>query len=284
MKPMPNTDYAEYYKRKMQEQFKSQTPPIQPKLQLKQLRPGIQPTHNYNPTHNSREKRINRAILGILIALFIISFIILIIFLPKSNTSTIIISIVGIVILFLVLTLLHRQYEKAIVKAHPAFLIFIIYSLLAINMFLGTKYYSIEWAFLGFIVASVIIYDSKADSRFLILPSLLLLAYIPFLLIGKFNTMAENIAIYVYYFLVCGVVLQVIEHVKQITNTISFDTFSKNALKELDWIKAVIITGVFSISIIIANRFYDWQFLKWTSVYLFAVCLVIYLVSNLKDN
>lgn len=283
MPSMPGSEYSDYYKRRMQDQFKHEVPNIQPKLQLKPLVPG---KAYYPPAvhHHSREKRLNRAILGILILLFLISFTGLILFLPKTNLSLIIISGFGIVILFLILTLLHRQYEKSIVKAHPALLLFIVYLLLIVNMFLGTRYYSIEWAFLGFIIATVIVYDSKADSRFLILPSLLLLGYIPFLLIGKYNALAENIALYVYYFLVCGVVLQIIEHLRKIQPIISFDDFAKGMLREYNWINACILSGIFSIAIVIANRFYSLQLLKWTSIYLFLVCLVIYSISNLKQE
>ncbi len=267
----------------MQEQFvppashpihTSQTPQ---KLKVQSLKP-------HQSQHISpKENKINKAILLVLVLLFIVSFIGLVIFLPKSNISLIVIIGFGIILLFIILTLLHKLYERSVVKTHPALLIFIVYALLTINIILGMKVYSPEWAFLGFIIATVIIYDSRMDSRFLILPALLLLAYIPFLLIGKFNTLAENIAIYVYYFLVCGIVLQVIEHIKHITNTVSFDEFAKGALKELDWIKAVVITGIISISIIIANRFYEWQLLKWTSVYLFAVCLIVYLLSTIEE-
>jgi len=277
MPQMSNKDYSEYYKKKMQEQFSHKVPAIQQKLSLKPL-----PSNNYYK--KSREKSVNKLILFILTLLFLMSFITLIIFLPKSNLSLIIIAAFGIILLFLTLTLLHKLYEKSIVKAHPALLIFIVYSLLTINMFMGTKIYTIEWAFLGFIIATVIVHDSKIDSRFLILPALLLLGYIPFLLIGKYDTLAETIAIYVYYFLVCGVVLQIIEHMRKTIINVNFDSFSKRTLKEFDWIKSSIITGVISISIIIANRFYDLPLLKWTSVYLFLVCLIIYLLSTLKEE
>jgi hypothetical protein len=279
-------NYSEYYRRKMQKQFSKPACPEAPKSNSIQApqKLKIQPLKPHQSIHIAREKRVNKAILLVLILLFIISFIGLVAFLPKSNISLIVIIGFGIILLFIILTLLHKLYEKSVMKTHPALLISIVYALLAINIILGIKLYSVEWAFLGFIVATVIIYDSKMDSRFLILPALLLLAYIPFLLIGKFNTLAENIAIYVYYFLVCGVVLQVIEHIKNITNTVSFDTFAKGALKELDWIKAVVVTGIISISIIIANRFYEWQLLKWTSVYLFTICLIVYLLSTIEEG
>ena len=277
---MPNDiPYAEYYKRKMQEQFEHQTPPISPKVNYKQLR-----SEHSQFNRKSRENTINKVILALLVLLFLISFISLLIFLPKSNLSLVLIAAFGIILLFLTLTLLHKLYERSLVKTHPIILIFIVYGLIIINMVLGLRVYSIEWAFLGFIIATVIVYDSRIDSRFLILPALILLGYIPFLLIGKFNILAENIAIYVYYFLVCGVVLQVMEHLKKITNTLDFDVFAKGILKEFDWIKTCILTGIFSIGVVISNRFYDLPLLKWTSVYLFLVCLIIYSLTMFKEN
>ncbi|MBS3078519.1 hypothetical protein J4218_00180 [Candidatus Pacearchaeota archaeon] len=271
--------YSEYYKRKMQEEFKHQVPHIQPKFNPRPLQP-----HQTHYSKKPGESAINKIILAVLILLFLISFISLIIFLPKSNLSLIIIAVFGIILLFLILTLLHKLYEHTLVKTNPILIILIVYILLTVNMFLGAKIYSIEWAFLGFIIATVIVYDSKIDSRFLILPALLLLGYIPFLLIGKFNAIAENIAIYVYYFLVCGVVLQVIEHVKKITNRLNFDSFSKGMLREFDWIKTCILTGIFSIGVIIANRFYELPLLKWTSVYIFLISLIIYSLTMFKEE
>lgn len=271
--------YSEYYKKKMDNQFKTihKSPEIRPII--KPLPTPIHNIHNHN-----REQTINKLILLVLVALFLLSFITLMLFLPRSNVSFIIISVFGILALFITLTLLHKLYEKSLITAHPALLVFIVYLLLIINMFLGLNYYSIEWAFLGFIVATVIIYDSSIDSRFLILPALLLLGYIPFLLIGKYNAIAENIAIYVYYFLVCGVVLQVVEHMRKIEPKVSFDHFMKGMVKEFDWVKACIIIGIISIGAIIANRFYEIQLLKWTTVYLFLVFLIIYLISNIGEK
>jgi hypothetical protein len=71
---------------------------------------------------------------------------------------------------------------------------------------------SIEWAFVFFILTTFLFGITKTDSRFLILPAILGLAYLPFLLIAKKEAFAENIAIFVYYWLVVGVILQIIEY------------------------------------------------------------------------
>lgn len=71
--------------------------------------------------------------------------------------------------------------------------------------------YTIEWAALPFLAAAAIFFFSRVDSRFLILPAILLLSYCPFLLVYGLEALAEDIAIFVYYFLVFGVLLQFLE-------------------------------------------------------------------------
>ena len=161
---------------------------------------------------------------------------------------------------------------------------FLGYLILIINIFLATKVYSVEWAFLGFIIATVLFYDFKIDSRFLILPALLLLGYIPFLLIGAQKEIAESIAVFVYYFLVVGVVLQIIEHVKKIENSIDFDGIIKEILKKANWIILIMIFGLISVGIIIGNRFINLEFWKWTSVYVFAVVMFFYIIARFQEQ
>ena len=127
----------------------------------------------------------------------------------KSIFSLFVVSISILVLLFFVLLFAHKGYEKTIHHIHPSLALAFAYALVILNMFLGSKIYSLEWAFLGFLVIAVIFYDFKIDSRFLILPGIILLGYLPFLLVGYFNELAEVIAVYVYYFLVIGVVLQI---------------------------------------------------------------------------
>lgn len=189
------------------------------------------------------------------------------------------------IIVFIALTFIHKIYDKKRHKINPYSVLIFGYFLLVVNVLLKTKFYSIEWAFLGFIIVAVLYYDFKIDSRFLILPAILLLGYVPFLLIGKLNALAETIAIYVYYFLVAGVVLQLVEHVKKIENSIDFEAVMAKLLKKPRKINfLLVIVGIISIVIIIANRFYALELLKWTSVYAFAVILVLYALSSLKKQ
>jgi hypothetical protein len=150
------------------------------------------------------------------------------------------------------------------------------------NMFLGSSVYSVEWAFLGFIFITVLFYDFKIDSRFLILPALLLLGYLPFILMARYDPLAEQIAIYVYYFLVVGVFLQLAEHLQKTKNSLDFDRFIKEIV-DMNWFYPIITTGIITIIIIVLNRFMNLEFWKWTFVYLFVVSLVFELISYLKE-
>lgn len=188
------------------------------------------------------------------------------------------------IIAFIILAILHHFYNKSIYKINPRLILFLGYLILIINMFLATNAYSIEWAFLGFMIAAVLFYDFKIDSRFLILPALLLLGYIPFLLMGAQKEIAETTAIYVYYFLVAGVVLQIIEHVKKIENSIDFDKIIKKLIYRINWIIPITIFGLISVGIIIGNRFMNLELWKWTSVYVFAVVMVFYIISHFQEQ
>jgi len=185
-------------------------------------------------------------------------------------------------LLFFILFFAHKGYEKSIHKIHPSLALAFSYALVILNMFLGSRIYSLEWAFLGFIVIAVIFYDFKIDSRFLILPAILLLGYLPFLLVGYQNELAEVIAVYVYYFLVVGVILQIVEHVKKIENTVDFESFIKRFISREKVYPVLSVWGIFTIGVMIFNRFYALELLKWTSIYVFVVLLVFYLIAVLQ--
>jgi len=271
-----DTPYSEYYKRKMQEKFEdndSITKPIKFKPLIRE---------NYSLKQN--KKSIDFFILLILILLLITGIVSMVLFLPRNSLSLILISFFGIIILFLILTILHKFYERSIIKTHPALILLIVYILLIANMILGSKVYSVDWAFLGFIIAAVVIYDTKIDSRFMILPALLILGFIPFLLISKNNNIAETFAIFVYYFLVIGVFLEVVEYMKKTENSLVFENFTRGVIKEIDWMKACIFIGIISIFLIILGRFYDTGIWKWAGVYCFIICLICYWIKNTSEK
>lgn len=125
---------------------------------------------------------------------------------------------------------LYKVKDRKRHRINPYLILIMGYILLIINIILESRFYSIEWAFIGFVIVTVLYHDFKIDSRFFILPAILLLGYVPFLLIGKQDAIAETTAIYVYYFLVVGVVLQLIEYIEKIENSVDFERIMKRLI------------------------------------------------------
>ncbi len=232
------------------------------------------------PSRFANFEKILLFILGILI---ICSWISLLYFLNETKYFWIVLVLGIIVAVFFILFLFHSLYERYLRKINPFIIVSFIYLFLIVNMILGTKVYSIEWAFLGFVIGAVVFYDSFVDSRFLIFPALLLLGYVPFLIIGKQNALAETIAVYVYYFLVAGIGLQFAEYIKKAESRFDFDRFMRTFLRESNWVFLVVASGIISASIIVLNRFFEIEFLKWTSVYVFFVMFIFYIISAVRE-
>lgn len=208
-----------------------------------------------------------------------------VLFFVKKTSAVYFIIAIALVCLFFVLFFLHKHYEKAIHKSNPFAVLFIMYLVLAIDIILSIKgVYSVEWAFLGFLAAAVVFYDSRIDSRFLIFPALLLLGYIPFLLIGKQNLVAETAAVYVYYFLVAGVGLQVAQFIQKNENSADFAESFMIFIKKINWIYVLVVAGILNLAIIVLNRFYELEIYKWTLVFVFAVCFVFYIISSASEK
>ena len=214
----------------------------------------------------------------------IIGFLGLITKLPITRTYIWIIGFAMLVLVFLFLLALHKIYERSIDKVKKRNALLAAYLILTLNIIIGTRYYSVEWAALAFLLCSVVFYDLRIDSRFMILPALLLLGYVPFLLIGEFEKIAELAAIYVYYFLVAGVALQVIEHAKNTVPMLEFEKTLSYVLLKLKWSNFVIAFGIASIAVIVMNRFFNLELVKWSMVYAYLVILVFYLLSAYKKK
>jgi len=280
------TTYSEYYKRRMNERFKEEEPKSIVKTEKPAVKtPSVNISHKFPVPEKEREKRDNLGKI-VLICLFALILLNLIYFLPSNSTYYLfVIAGISVVLAILILSILHGLYESGIRRINPWLMIAFVYVILGVNMFLGNGYlYSVEWAFLGFVAGAVIFYDSKIDSRFLILPALLLLGYIPFLLIGKQNALAEIIAIYVYYFLVVGVGLQLVENFKDSKDLYDFEHSIKKIMIKTNWNDLMIFFGFIAICVIIANRFYEIEIWKWTSVYFFSVVLVCYIISMMFED
>lgn len=260
--------------------------PIKPKQEYKLEKSFREPIRHpiiYNETKPSKLAKPSFLII-LAILIIAIAFLYKNPELAKSTLFLIILAISALSFLFLFLLFTHRTYEHSIYKIAPSTALAFTYGLLIANMFLGSRIYSVEWAFLGFILSAVILYDFKIDSRFLILPAILLLAYIPFLLLGAQEPLAELIAIYVYYFLVAGVILQIIEYAKKTQLSLDFEQFMSILLKKDKIITLIIIFGIISVALIIANRFISIELAKWSSVYLFFLMLALYGISFLAEQ
>ena len=187
-------------------------------------------------------------------------------------------------IVFLGLMILNRAYSRISRRVDPMIILTFCYTILAATMLFGGRYFSIELAFLAFIFSAVVFYDFKVDSRFLILPGLLVLGYIPFLLIAKQNPLAENAAVYVYYFLVVGVVMQIFESFRKKENYLDFERVIVKILERMNWIIFIVAAGILSVCLIIVNRFTSIELWKWTSVYLFIAVMAFYVVSLVRNK
>jgi hypothetical protein len=73
-------------------------------------------------------------------------------------------------------------------------------------------------------MAGIIFFEYGIDSRYMVLPALLLLWLCPFLLIYKFSAAAEAAAIYAFYFLVIGVTLQLVDLRKKPKIKLAFES------------------------------------------------------------
>lgn len=223
-------------------------------------------------------KKIEAVLMGAALAVLIA----INIFVSSSENKVLALSsfFIIIAVVFTALLLVNKYYFKSLRRINPAYALCFCYMLLVLTMVFGRNYFSIEWAFAVFIASAVIFYDFKIDSRFLIFPALVLLGYIPFLLIGKFNAIAETTAIYVYYFLVAGVGLQFFEYRQEYENSIDFEKLIGRIAKNIIAVRAgVVIIGIITVTAIAMNRFYEIDFFKWTAVYCFFAILVFYGIS-----
>ena len=171
-----------------------------------------------------------------------------------------------------------KKINNGFVK--PILGIVLLYFLIGINMFFGTHSYSIELAFIGFILLAVVFYFLNIDPRFLILPALLLLSFVPFLLTIKKSVLAENIAIYVYYFLVVGVIMQFIEVIKKKEPKIDFSVIMKYIYGKVRWISFFILFGIIALiffGLKYLFKFGDFALLIILFGYLSGMCFLVFL-------
>ncbi|MCG2718774.1 MAG: hypothetical protein L6408_08080 [Nanoarchaeota archaeon] len=153
--------------------------------------------------------------------------------------------------------------------------------LIAIPFF--TNWMSVEWEFLFFITAAILFGFFKIDSRILILPAILTLAFIPFLLIIKNQALAETLAIYVYYLLVVGVILQIVEYKRKSKNKLDLEILLKK--EHIDILHLFGLAAIVGFGILyLFNKNFQKQFIIIFGVYALTILLygVFYLLKQDK--
>lgn len=239
------------------------------------------------PASQVRSKNKNSKWIAIVLMVFGLAIFNLLIFSVVKGSSSLfsagIIFLIILLIIFVFALFSHKAYEKLINKINPSIVLAVSFVVIIINMFFSPRFYSLEWAFLAFLAITVVFYDFKIDSRFLILFGLVLLGFVPFLLLGAQNVIAETVAVYVYYFLVVGVALQIVEYYRKTENSVGLSEMLKRINREKA-LYAVSIWGVITIIIIIYNRFSSVELVKWSSVYFFVLLAVVYAVLYFQEQ
>jgi hypothetical protein len=281
-------EWEENFRKWNIEKRKKLEKPLEPfSQQIIEIKPHLQKSlFESAPSTQVKEKYVLKIFLLSLLVLIIVLLEYFALKASSSTTSFVIFTVFLFVAssAFFIILLAHKVYEKSTKFINPRVVLAGSYALIVVNMLLSPRIYSPEWAFLGFLIITIIFYDFKIDSRFLILPALFLLGYIPFLLIGAQKEIAETVAIYVYYFLVVGVALQITEYYRQIKNSVDLDDFVKKPIAEQKMIYALSIFGIIVITAILINRFYSIELLKWSLVYIFFVLLIIYGIFVLQGQ
>lgn len=141
---------------------------------------------------------------------------------------------------------------------------------------------SLEFIFLAFIASGLIFYLFRIESRFFILSALLLIWLCPYLKIYDLDIIAENIAIYAYYSLIVGVVLQFAEHRLQYDLYVGLGMLQGFAQGN----RMVYLSFVCALPFIY-NIFFDLSvFIKAISLYSSSTLLIMYYLNRyfLRDS
>ncbi len=163
-------------------------------------------------------------------------------------------------------------------------ILFLAYLILLINMILGIKVYSVDFAFIFFIFAAIILFKYKINSDFLFVPPIFLLMYLPILLLIDKSALANDIVSYVFYFLVIGIALKFLEYIKNTKLSLGLDDILDKLDKEY-LKKCVIIFSLLTLTSFVIESFTTYlKFGKWNFLYFSILFLSLYFISFLKNN
>ncbi len=139
-------------------------------------------------------------------------------------------------------------------------------------------YFSVEWVLLILLISALIFFLFRIDSRFLILGGIVCLSYCPFLLIQQFDAYAETFAVYAYFFLISGVLLQIIELSFKRSKKIDFDKVLSEVIQSKSMLFPLFLFSLVTIFSFLYDEFSDTPYfrsLRFTFLYLTTLCLIL---------
>ncbi|MDP2925337.1 MAG: hypothetical protein Q8N99_03120 [Nanoarchaeota archaeon] len=240
-----------------------------------------------NSKDNSKMKKTKTSnYLKILINLtlfFILSYFILAYLITGSHYIYIGVLIFFTACLFIVIYFFNDIYLKIINKINPVFRLFLAYLVLVIITSFSNKFLNVNWIFLGFLFTLIIIYDSKINPGFIFISALLLIGYIPFLLIAKEYMIVKNISLYIFYFILIGIIIQIITEKNKGKYELDFKDFIFNDHKKD--IKAFLLLTIFlTLIIMIIDSFYSIELIKTSFIYLMIIFFSLYIIKSIEKK
>ena len=131
---------------------------------------------------------------------------------------------------------------------------------------------SYELLLIPFVINMILYWLYRIDSRFIILNAILFLWLCPFLLVYNYNDLAESMAIYAYYALLTGVLLQIWESWLKYKIRLELSFLGRVLFRRTTLTLGVIWGIVFGISYVIKLR----DLVKVFSLYLCVTLIIIY--------
>ncbi|MBU1201439.1 MAG: hypothetical protein KJ583_01310 [Nanoarchaeota archaeon] len=190
--------------------------------------------------------------------------------------------IFGIILIWTLYLIILLNQKKTLIP-EKFILIFSYMIILSLILLFHTKVLrvlSYENLFISFLLVGFLFYIYRIDSRYLILPAILLLWLCPFLLIYELQALAEGMAIYAYYFLVVGVILQIIEFKRKKEVSLEFERIGNILFKKKVFLIGVLFLVIFGV----AQIFKLGVMYKAFSLYLGVTLIIIYLLKYLLKN
>ncbi|GEM_PF-6687128 len=169
----------------------------------------------------------------------------------------------------------NKVYKKYIYNLPKVNILIGVYILLIINIIIIQIMDNIELGIIGFIIGAIIISYFRIDSRFLVLPVIILLGFNLFLTLKKEDKLIEIITIYTFYFLIgCAIVIA-----REIKENKSLELYFEKSFEKFinKYITLNLLKIICFITLVITllNIFIDLETLKNSALYLVIITLII---------